>query len=303
MVGVITTASNPKLLWEGLNGIWGDTYDEHSLQCKELFDTKDSSKSYEEVQELITFGLAPVKEQGSSISYDTQTQGFTNRYTNKAYALGFIISHEEFKDNLYFDAGSRRTKMLAFSMRTTKEIVAANVYNRGFNPNFVYADGVELLSTAHVTANGTQSNELAVSADISEASLEDMAIQIRNATNSRGLNIALMPKKIILPTSLEFEAARILKSVLQNDTANNATNALRATGAYSDGVAVNNYLTDTDAWFVRTNAPEGMTQFERESISFDRDNDFDTKNAKYAAYERYSFGASDWRGLFGSAGA
>lgn len=142
-----------------------------------------------------------------------------------------------------------------------------------------------------------------MAADLSEASLEDMAIQIRNATNSRGLNIALMPKKLILPTALEFEAARVLDSILQNNTANNAINALRSTGAYSGGVEVNTFLTDTNAWFVRTNAPEGMTMFEREAISFSRDNDFDTKNAKFAAYERYSFGASDWRGLYGSAGA
>jgi hypothetical protein len=302
-MGTITTGSNPKLLWEGLNAIWGDTYDEHSMQCLALFDTKQSSKSYEEVQELITFGLAPKKEQGTALQYDTQSQGFTNRYTNDAYALGFIITHEEFKDNLYFDAGERRAKMLAFSMRTTKEIVGANIYNRAFNDAYTYADGVELLSTLHVTADGTQSNELAVAADLSEASLEDMSIQINNATNSRGLNVAYKPSKLIIPTALEFEAARILKSVLQNDTANNAINALRATGAYSGGVEVNNYLTDTDAWFVRTTCPEGMTMFERESIAFDRDNDFDTKNAKYSAYERYSFGASDWRGLYGSPGA
>jgi hypothetical protein len=268
-----------------------------------LFETRSSDKAYEETVGLIGFGLAPQKEQGSSVQYDTQSEGFTNRYTNDTYALGYIVTEEEQQDNLYLeDMMFNRTRMLAFSMRTTKETVGANIYNRAFNSSFAYADGVEFISNAHVTGDGTQSNILAVAADISEASLGDIAIQINNATDSRGLKIAIRPTDVIIPTALEFETCRILKSVLQNDTANNAINALQATGAF-DGYVVNHYLTDTDAWFVRTTAPEGMTHFERQERRLSEDNDFDTTNYKVKQTERYVFGASDFRGIYGSPGA
>lgn len=303
MAGIITTGSNPHALWPGMQAFWGTYYDEHPLEHMELFDEFKSNKAYEETTGLIGFGLAPIKEQGSSVQYDSQSEGATNRYTNITYALGFIVTHEEQKDNLYLDDMMfDRTRMLAFSMRTTKEIVGANIYNRAFNSSFTFGDGVELIANNHDTGDGTQSNILAVAADISEASLEDMAIQINNATDTRGLQIAIRPRKVIIPTALEFDTCRILKSVLQNDTANNAVNALAAVGAY-EGYTVNHYLTDTDAWFVRTTAPKGMKYFNREDRTLSEDNDFDTVNYKIKQMERYSFGADDFRGIYGSPGA
>ena len=278
-------------------------YDEHTPEYTELFDTETSSKKYEEDVEVTGFGLAPQKPEGDSITYDTEQQGTVSRYTHVAYALGFIVTYEELKDNLYEVVGKRRAQANAFSMRQTKENVAANVYNRAFTPAHAGGDGKELLATDHPTVNGTQSNELATAADLSEASIEDLVTQISKATNSRGLKISILPKCLIVHPDNWFEANRILKSVLQNDTANNAVNVLKATNALPDGIKMNHYLTDSDAFFIRTNCPRGMTHFERESVSFEQDNDFDTKNAKAASYERYSFGWTDWRGLFGSPGA
>lgn len=305
MAGVITKGSNPKALWEGMQGWWGTYYNEHPLECLDLFDKKNSSKSYEEVGGLIGFGLAPKKAEGTSVSYDTQSAGITSRYTNETYGLGFMVTLEEQEDNLYIDdIAFDRLAMLAHSMKTTKEIVGANVYNRAFNTayNPTGESGVSLISSSHTTGDGTQSNALAVAADLSEASLEDMVIQIKNAKDPRGLQVALRANDLIIPTALEFDAARILKSVLQNDTANNAINALNATGALR-GYKVNHYLTDSDAWFVRTDAMKGMTMFQRKELTLSEDNDFDTDNLKYKAMERYSFGCSDFRGIYGSAGA
>jgi hypothetical protein len=303
MAGIITTGSAPKALWPGISAWWGTNYNEHGLECNDLFDFRTSNKSYEEVVEAIGFGLAPVKEQGSSTQYASWQQGTVNRFTNDAYALGFIVTHEERKDNLYEELVMQRTQRLAMSMRTTKEIVAANIYNRAFNPAYVYGDTVSLISTAHPTKDGTQSNRLAVDADLSEQSLEDMVIQIDNTKDSAGLQIKLMAKTLHIPTQLRFTASRIMDSVLQNDTANNAINALKATGAVSGGYKVNHYFTDTDAWFIRTDATDGMIAFQREEMDFAEDNDFDTKNLKYAAYERWTPGAGDFRGIFGTSGA
>ncbi len=302
-MAVITTGSAPKTLWPGIYVFWGTNYNKHPHLYPELFQIKQSEKSYEETPELISFGLAPVKEQATSVQYDTWRQGPVTRYTHKAYALGFIVTHEELKDNLYEQVIMERTAELAFSMRTTAETVGANVYNRAFNPNFVGGDGVELLSLVHPTDNGTQSNELAVAADLSETSLEDLDIQISNAVNSRGLKVNLRSRKLIVPPALKFTAERILASVLQNDTANNAVNALRSMGTIPEGWTDNTYLTDTDAWFIRTDVPNGMCWFDREAIEFSEDNDFDTKNMKYKAYQRYEPGWSNWRGLYGSPGA
>lgn len=302
-MSVISTGNNPKLLWPGLNAVWGRNYTEHAKQFTNLFDIEQSDMNYEEEVEMTGFGLAPVKQQGGSTVYDSESQQTVNRYTHIAYSLGFIVTREEMDDNLYEKKGVTRTQALAFSMRQTKETVAANVYNRAFNSAFVGGDGVELLSTAHPSLAGSQSNELAVAADLSEASLEDLSIQIMNATNNRGLKIAIRPRKLIVPTALAFEAERILKSTLQNDTANNAINALRATGMFPEGVHVNQYLTDPDAFFIRTDAPNGMKMFQRVAAEFAQDGDFDTSNVKYKAYERYSQGWSDFRGLYGSPGA
>lgn len=210
------------------------------------------------------------------------------------------MTWEELNDNLYEVVGKRRSQALAFSMRQTKENVAANVYNRAFTAAYAGGDGVELCASTHPSSAGTQSNIMAVAADLSETAIEDMIIQIGQATNDRGMKISLMPQSLIVPWALWFEANRILKSVLQNDTALNAINVLKATGALPGGIVQNHYLSDADNWFIRTNVPRGLIHYERNKIAFDQDNDFDTKNAKAAAIERYIFGWTDWRGVFGS---
>lgn len=302
-MSTITTGAIAKLLWPGLNARWGVKYDEYAPEWRDLVDISSSDMAYEEDQEMTGFGLAPVKPQGASVVYDTAQQGVTSRYTHIAYALGFIITKEAIDDNLYEKIGMQRTGSLAFSMRQTKENVVANVYNRAFSSSYTGADGVALLSTAHPTLAGNQSNRLAVDADMSEASLEDLCIQIGLSTNARGLRISVQPRSLIVPINLQFEAARILRSVGQNDTANNAINAMKAMGMFPEGVKVNHYLTDTDAFFVRTNVDDGLKLFQRVAAQFEQDTDFDTSNLKYKAYERYSTGWSDWRALFGSPGA
>jgi hypothetical protein len=299
----ITTGAIAKLLWPALNAVWGKEYVEHPVEYRDLFDTDSSDKAYEEEQLVPGFGLAPIKAEGAGVQYDSTAQGYTSRYTNVAYGLGFIVTREAIDDNQYEKKALGSTRDLAFSFRQTKENVAANVYNRAFNSSHVGGDGKELLATDHPTQAGTFSNELAVAADLSEASLEDICVQIMNAVNDRGLKISLMPRSLIVPTALTFEATRILKSQLQNDTANNAINALRAMGMFPEGVKINHYLTDSDAWFVRTNAPRGLKHFERVAAEFAQDDDFDTSNLKYKGYERYAFGWTDPRGVYGSAGA
>lgn len=303
MSGVITTGNIPLALWPGVNAFYGRAYKQHEKQYTSLFDMKSSDKAYEKQVELTGFGLASIKAEGAATTYDSESQGVVNTYTHAAYTNGFIVTKEEIADCQYDEVSQQRASALAKSMSITKEIIGANVYNRAFNSSYTFGDGKELLATDHPTENGTQSNELAVSADLSEASLEDLCIQINNAKNSKGLQIALKAKKLIVAPANEFEAARILKSVLQNDSANNAINALRSTGAISEGYIVNNFLTDTDAWFLRTDALNGMVGFDRTEMEFTRDNDFDTDNLKAKAYFRVSFGNSDFRGLFGSNGS
>jgi hypothetical protein len=302
MSGIITTGTLPKAMWPGINEWWGTDYKELPVEWSDLFDTETSDKAYEEDVGITGFGLAPVKPQGSAIQFDSETQDYLTRYTHVAYALGYIVTWEEMRDNQYEKVARRRTKGLAFSMRQTKETVGANVYNRGFNASYPIGDGAALFSASHPTLAGNQSN-LLTAADISEVAIEDACIQIAGALNGRGLKISIMPRSLIVPRQIWFEANRILKSTLQNDTANNAVNVLKATNAIPDGVKMNHYLTDADAWFVRTNAPSGAKHFSRDPIMFGEDNDSDTKNQKYMAYERYSFGVTDWRGVFGNAGA
>lgn len=303
MSGVITTGNHPKALWPGLKAIYGREYAEHDQEWSKIFTVESSDKAYEEEVEVTGFGLAPVKTQGAPVSYDSETQGDVTRYTNVAYALGYIVTKEEIMDNLYEKVSKRRSQALGFSMRQTKENIHANILNRAFNSSYTGGDGVELLSTAHVTKSGTQSNELATAADLSETSLEDLLILVMQAKNSRGLKISLMGDKLIVPPQLAFEAERIIKSNLQNDTANNAVNAVKSMGLLPGGVVVNHYLTDADAWFVKTNAPRGLMHFNRVSAELTQDNDFDTENAKAKCYERYSAGWTDWRGLYGTPGA
>lgn len=299
----INTGSHPKALWPGIAAWWGREYDKHPKEYMDLFNKEMSYKNYEEDVEATGFGLAPAKSEGSSTAYDSETQGTISRYTHVAYSLGYIVTREEIADNLYEEVSKKRAAALLFSMQQTKENVAANVYNRAFNSAFTFGDGVQLITDAHPTLSGNQSNKLTVDADLSEASLEDLNIQIMEARNSRGLKIALQADSLHVAPSNWFEANRILGSVLQNDTGNNAVNVLKATQAVRRGIYVNHYFTDPDAWFLRTNAPRGMICFQREELEFEKDNDFDTSNAKAKAYERYSFGNSDFRGIYGTEGA
>ena len=303
MAGVISTGNHPKALWPGIEAWFGRKYDMHEKFCAAMFDIGSSKKKYEENVEATGFGLAPIKSEGGSVAYDSESQGPVTRYTHDVYSLGYIVTEEERDDNLYKEVSETRAEALAFSMYTTKEIVAANVLNRAFNASFVGGNGVELISTAQVTEDGTQSNELAVAADLSEASLEDILIQIMNARNSRGLEIALRGEMLMVAPANAFEAQRILHSTLQSGTANNDINAIRDMGLLPGGFMSNPYFTDTDAWFVKTNAPNGLKGFMRKAMTFTRDNDFDTSNAKAKASERYSFLWTDWRGVYGSAGA
>lgn len=303
-MAVITSGNHPKLLWPGIKAIWGREYGEHPLECVEIFDSENSNQSYEEDVHITGFGLAPVKAEGNSTTYDSETQGYTSRYVNVAYSLGYIVTREEMDDNLYMKASKTRVKALAFSGRQTKENVGANVLNRGFNSSYTGGDGVELFSTAHTDdVGGTWSNELTTAADLSEASLEDMLIQISDAKNGKNLKISIQGQKLVIPTALQFEATRILNTSLRVGTADNDINAIRSKGLLPSGIAINHYLTDTDAWFIKTNCPEGMKVYNRVAAQFTKDNDFDTDNAKAKFYERYSFGWTDPRGMYGTPGA
>lgn len=302
MAGVITTGSIPKSLWPGIKHWWGSFYNDYNMQYLDLFDKDYSDKQYEEDVQVVSFGLAPQKAEGSPVTYDSENQGFVNRSTHVAFALGYIVTREEIADNLYEKVARRRTESLARSMYQTKENVGANVYNRAFNSSFAFADGKELIATDHPTQAGDQSNELTVAADLSEASLEDLSIQIMKAKDDRNLTIQLLNRSLIVPPDLHFEAHRILGSVYQNDTANNAINVLYSDNRFPEGIKINQYLTDTDAYFIRTTAP-GLVYYERDSIEFSQDNDFDTENLKVKSYERYSFTNYDWRAIYGSPGA
>jgi hypothetical protein len=295
------TGNIAKLLWPGLNAIWGE-YKDHPGEWKDLFETQSSSKAYEEDQLMPGLGLAPIKTEGAAVSYDTLSQGITSRYTHLAYALGFILTREALDDNQYKGKALKAMKMLSRSFKQTKETVAANVYNRAHTSGYTGGDGSILCVTTHATLAGSQSNRLTVAADLSEASLEDLVILIGQAVDERGLKVKLMPRSLHIPVQLQFEAVRILKSSLQNDTANNATNAMRSMGMFPDGAKVNHFFDDADAFFVRTDAEQGMVMFERTAPEFAQDDDFDTSNLKYKGYERNSFGWTDFRGVFSNGG-
>lgn len=306
MAGTITTGNIPRLLQEGLNRIFGATYDEHPREFDKVFDILQSGKAFEVDAQLEGLGLAPEKPEGDEISFDSFRQGFTPKYQNLTYAKGFIVTKEAMRDELYGQL-ENKTRRLAFSMTQTKEVVGANILNRGFNSAFtqIDGDGLELFSTAHINgpSGGTFSNKLAVDADLSEASLEDLLIIIGQATDPRGIQIAIQGIRMIVPVPLQFEAQRILGSVLQNDTGNNATNAIRDMNALRDNFTVNHYLNDVDAFFIKTNAPDGLKYFTRQSVEFGADNAFTSGNGRQKADERYSFSWSDPRGAYASAGA
>jgi hypothetical protein len=301
---MITSSDFAKLLWPGLNSIYGKAYNEHKEEYTDLFDMYTSKKAFEEDLGITSFGLAQNKSEGSPISFDDESQAFLTRYVHVVYGLGFIITREMVEDDQYAVVGQRRSKSLAFSMRQTKEVVGANVYNRAFNASYTGGDGVQMISTAHVNhSGGVWSNRLAVDADLSEASLEQATIDIMKMTNDRGLKINIMPKSLIVPVDLTYEAERILKTSYRVGTNDNDINAMNRMGVFPEGVKANHYLTDPNAWFIRTNVPDGMKCFKRRAMEFTIDNDFDTENAKFKATERYSFGWTDPRAIFGTSGA
>jgi len=302
-MAIINSGSFAKALWPGVNAWYGKAYNEYPVEYTKLFETFKSSRAFEEDVGVSSFGLAVVKPEGSPISYDSERQAYITRYSHVVYALGFMITREIMDDDLYDVVGQRKAQGLAFSMRQTKEVVAANVYNRAFNSSYTGGDGKELLATDHpLFAGGTWSNELATAADLSEAALEQAHIDIAGFTNDRGLLISVRPKTLVIPRQLMFEAKRITAPTGRPGTDTNDVNAMKAMGLVPE-VVVNHYLTDADAWFLRTDVPHGMKHFERRADSFDMDNDFDTENAKFKATARYSFGWTDPRGLFGSPGA
>jgi hypothetical protein len=301
-MAVISTGNHPRLLWPGVKALIGISYDELSQQWSEVFTKGESDKSYEILVEATSFGLMPVKAEGSAISYDSHVQQSTTTLTNVTYGMGAIVTEEEIDDNKYEKLGKARAKMLGFSARQTKETVGANIFNRAFDSNYVGGDGKELCATDHPTVNGTQSNELSPAADMSEAALETMLIQISNVKNSRGLRINLKGQKLIVPPELQFDAERIVNSTLRPGTANNDLNAMKSKGMLPGGVFVWQYLDQGDDFFIKTNCMDGLMMLQRKPFAYDKDNDFDTNNAKMKATERYVFGWGDWRCLYGSVG-
>lgn len=303
MTGIINTGTHPKALWPGVYAMFGMSYNNRD-QWRDLVTVATSEKSREEMVQNNGFGLAAIKEQSASVAYDATSQGGTATATHVVYALGYIITREAIEDNLYEKLGMQRAKALKRAMVETKNTVVANWFNRGFDTNYtVGPDAKPLFSTSHPSTSGNQSNKLATDADLSEASLEDLVIQAHGATDDRGNKIALQVRSVHIPRQLEFEAARILKSVQQNDTANNAINALRAMGTFPEGFKVNHFFTDPDAFFIRTDVENGLTLFQRRELEFTKDNDFGTENALAKATERYSLQIGDFREWYGSQGA
>lgn len=302
-MAVITRSTHPWALWPGVKRTFGRAYNEIERQYSQIFEMDTSDRAYEDEPEITGFGPAPVKPEGTALQYDQESPGPTSRYYHTAYSLGYMVTHEELRDGMYEEVSDRRAEALAFSFRQTKEIVGANVLNRAFNSSYVGGDGVQLIASTHPILAGTGSNVLAVAADLSEQALEDAVTLIRQMTNSRGLRIATKARKLVVSSGDWANAARILNSVNTPGSNNNDINVLRSQNIFRDGLVVNDYLTDTDAWFIITDVPRGLVHFEREAMQFEQDNDFDTKNAKASGYERYSFGWSDWRGIVGSPGA
>lgn len=302
-MAVITRGHHPKASWPGVKRWYGMEYKQYTPIWPQMFERLNSTKQYEEDVEEIGFGLLSTKNEAGAISFDTAVQGVVSRYTHITYGLGFQVTMEELQDNQYEKLSFRRASRLARSVYETEETIHANVFNRAFDSNYTGGDSVQMIASTHPTGDGTQSNVLSTAADMSEASIEDLCIQIANATDSRGLKFSNKPQMLIVPNNLMFEATRIVKSVLQNDTANNATNAIRMMNIFPGGVLVNPYLTDTDAWFIRTDCMDGITHYDRMAATFEQDNDFDTKNARASVVLRFSAGWSNWRQIYGTPGA
>ena len=300
----ISRAQLLKELLPGLNALFGMEYKRYGEEHKEIYETETSERSFEEETKLAGFSAAPVKPEGQAIAYDNAQEAWTARYNHETIAMGFSITEEAMEDNLYDSLSARYTKALARAMAYTKQVKAAAILNQGFNAGVTYGDGVSLFSTAHpLISGGTNSNRPAVGADLNETSLENAVIQIAAWTDERGLLIAAKPRKLIVPPSLQFVATRLLETELRVATADNDINALKNNGSIPEGYTINHWLTDTNAWFLTTDVPNGLKHFIRTPMSTSMDGDFDTGNARYKARERYSFGVSDPLGIFGSPGA
>jgi phage major head subunit gpT-like protein len=298
----ISRAQLMKELLPGLNALFGLEYKKYGEEHAEIFDSESSDRSFEEEVKLSGFGAAPVKNEGTGITYDNAQEAFTARYTHETIGMGFSITEEAIEDNLYDSLSSRYTKALARAMAYTKQVKAAAILNTGFSTT--YGDGQPLLDTDHPLVNGgVNANEPAVAADLNETSLEAAIIAIAAWTDERGLLISARPKKLIIPPALQFVATRLLETELRVGTADNDLNALKTNGSVPNGYSVNHYLTDTNAWFLLTDCPNGLKHFVRTKMSTGMDSDFDTGNSRYKARERYSFGVSDPLGIYGSPGA
>jgi hypothetical protein len=300
-MALITRSTHPDLLWPGIQAIFGTTYEKLDKEYTRIFDVRKSTKAYEKVAEATGLGLAAVKAEGASIIYDAPGQGPTSVFTHVTYGLGYTMTREAEEDNQYQEVAEANAAALPWSMWTTKEIVHANVLNRAFSGSYLGGDGQPLASASHPTANGTQSN-LLTAADLSEAALEDAFTTIATAKNSAGLPIALRPVRLIVGPGQIFNATRLFESALRSGTPNNDVNAFRVLGLLPE-IVVNHYLDDPDAWFIQTNAPNGLISYQRRALALEKDNDFDTENRKHKATERYSAGWGDHRALFANAGA
>ena len=300
----ISRAQLLKELLPGLNALFGLEYARYGEEHKEIYETETSERSFEEETKLSGFTAAPVKNEGSAIRYDNAQEAWTARYNHETIAQGFSITEEAIEDNLYDSLSARYTKALARSMAYTKQVKAAAILNNGFSSAYPGGDGVALFSTAHpLVSGGTNSNSPSTAADLNETSLENAVIQIAAWTDERGLLIAARPRKLIVPPALQFVATRLLETSLRVGTTDNDINAIKNNGSIPEGYTINHFLTDTNAWFLTTDVPNGMKHFIRAPLDTKMDGDFDTGNVRYKARERYSFGFSDPLGMYGSPGA
>ena len=299
----ISRAQLAKELEPGLNALFGLEYDRYENEHSEIFDEETSDRAFEEEVMLAGFTTAPVKEEGSAITFDSAQETYTARYTMETIALAFSITEEAIEDKLYDRLASRYTKALARSMAQTKQIKAASILNNAFSTSSPIGDGAALCSSSHPSLSGNQRNQLSTAADLNETSLEQMLIDISGITDERGLKVAIRGTKLIIPKELQFIAERLMATNLRTATADNDVNALRSMGMLPQGASVNHFLTDTDAFFIKTDAPNGFKLFNRSPIKTAMEGDFDTGNMRFKARERYSFGVSDWRCVFGTAGA
>lgn len=302
-MATISRAQQLKELLPGLNGLFGLEYARYGEEHKEIYETETSERSFEEEVKLAGMSAAPVKQEGSAITYDGGQEAWTARYNHETIALGFAITEEAMEDNLYDSVATRYTKALARAMAYTKQVKGANVLNNGFDSAFAGGDGVSLFSASHPLVNGgTNSNVPTTPTDLNETSLENAVIQIAAWTDEKGLMIAAKPKKLIIPSALQFVATRLLDTKLRVGTADNDLNALNNNGSIPGGYSINHFLTDPDAWFLLTDIPNGLKHFVRAAMKTDMQGDFDTGNVRYRARERYSFGFSDPLGVYGSQG-